>query len=103
MLRNYTCGDLNIKNINENVILSGWVQKTRNLGGMTFVDLRDRYGITQLAFNLDTNKTLCEKARILGREYVIQIIGKVIERSSKNNNIPSNLYGNKVKGNRNMY
>jgi len=89
MLRNYTCGDLNIENTNENVILSGWVQKTRNLGGMTFVDLRDRYGITQLAFNLDANKTLCEKARTLGREYVVQVIGKVIERSSKNNNIPT--------------
>ncbi len=89
MLRNYTCGDLNIKNVNEDVVLSGWVQKTRDLGGMTFVDLRDRYGITQLAFNLETNKSLCEKARMLGREYVIQAVGKVIERSSKNNNIPT--------------
>jgi aspartyl-tRNA synthetase len=76
-------------NIGEEVTLSGWVQKTRDLGGMTFVDLRDRYGITQLAFNMDTNADLCQKARKLGREYVIQVVGKVIERSSKNKNIPT--------------
>ena len=65
------------------------VQKTRDLGGMTFVDLRDRYGITQLAFNMDTNAPLCAKARQLSREFVIQVIGKVIERTSKNKNLPT--------------
>lgn len=84
MLRSHHCGALSSKNIGEEVILSGWVQKTRDLGGMTFVDLRDRYGITQLAFNLETNSELCMAARKLGREFVIQIEGKVIERSSKN-------------------
>lgn len=84
MLRSHHCGALSSKNIGEEVILSGWVQKTRDLGGMTFVDLRDRYGITQLAFNLETNGELCMAARKLGREFVIQIEGKVIERSSKN-------------------
>ena len=87
MLRTNTCGELNITNIGEKVTLSGWVQKNRDLGGMTFVDLRDRYGITQLAFNMDENSDLCEKARKLGREFVIQVNGEVIERSSKNMNI----------------
>jgi len=89
MLRTHNCGTLNITNINLQVTLSGWVQKTRDLGGMTFVDLRDRYGITQLAFNMDVNADLCTAARKLGREFVIQINGKVIERSSKNKNIPT--------------
>jgi aspartyl-tRNA synthetase len=89
MLRTHHCGDLRHTNIGEEVTLSGWVQKTRDLGGMTFVDLRDRYGITQLAFNMDTDADLCQKARKLGREFVIQIVGKVIERSSKNKNIPT--------------
>ncbi len=89
MLRTHDCGNLRHSNIGEEVTLSGWVQKTRDLGGMTFVDLRDRYGITQLAFNMDTNSDLCQKARKLGREYVIQVVGKVIERSSKNKNIPT--------------
>jgi aspartyl-tRNA synthetase len=87
MLRTHNCGTLNISNVNTGVTLSGWVQKTRDLGGMTFVDLRDRYGITQLAFNMDVNTDLCTAARKLGREFVIQINGKVIERSSKNKNI----------------
>ena len=87
MLRTHTCGVLNISNIGEEITLSGWVQKNRDLGGMTFVDLRDRYGITQLAFNMDVNITLCTAARKLGREFVIQISGKVIERISKNKNI----------------
>lgn len=78
-----------MEQIGEEVTLSGWVQRTRDLGGMTFVDLRDRYGITQLAFNIDTDADLCAQARKLGREFVIQITGKVIERSSKNKNIPT--------------
>ena len=84
MLRSHHCGALSSKNIGEEVILSGWVQKTRDLGGMTFVDLRDRYGITQLAFNMESNADLCSAARKLGREFVIQVKGVVIERSSKN-------------------
>ena len=87
MLRTHHCGELRHNNIGQEVTLSGWVQKTRDLGGMTFVDLRDRYGITQLAFNMDTDSDLCLQARKLGREFVIQVHGKVIERSSKNNNI----------------
>ncbi len=89
MLRTHNCGTLNINNVGDKVTLSGWVQKTRDLGGMTFVDLRDRYGITQLAFNMDINSDLCTNARKLGREFVIKVEGKVIERASKNNNIPT--------------
>ena len=89
MLRTHTCGELNISNIGVEVTLSGWVQKTRDLGGMTFVDLRDRYGLTQLAFNMDVNANLCTSARKLGREFVIQVEGKIIERASKNKNIPT--------------
>ena len=89
MLRTHNCGILNITNVSEKVTLSGWVQKTRDLGGMTFVDLRDRYGITQLAFDMDKNSDLCNRARKLAREFVVQIEGKVIERSSKNKNIPT--------------
>jgi aspartyl-tRNA synthetase len=84
MYRTHTCGELNIKDSGLEVILSGWVQKSRDLGGMTFVDLRDRYGITQLVFNMDLKSELCEKARKLGREFVIQVKGKVKERSNKN-------------------
>ena len=84
MLRSHHCGALSSKNIGEEVVLSGWVQKTRDLGGMTFVDLRDRYGITQLAFNMESNADLCSAARKLGREFVVQVKGAVIERSSKN-------------------
>ena len=87
MLRSHTNGELRIEDIGKAVTLSGWVQKTRDLGGMTFVDIRDRYGITQLAFNMDVNTALCEDARKLGREFVIKVSGKVIERSSKNPNI----------------
>ena len=89
MLRSHTCGELNLNHLDKEVILSGWVQKSRDLGGMTFVDLRDRYGITQLVFNMETDEALCLEARKLGREYVIQVKGKVIERSSKNKNIPT--------------
>jgi len=73
-----------MKNVGEKTTLSGWVQKSRDLGGMTFIDLRDRYGITQLVFNLETDKELCMKARKLGREFVIQAMGIVEERSNKN-------------------
>jgi aspartyl-tRNA synthetase len=89
MYRTHNCGELRAADINKTVTLCGWVQKVRNLGGMTFVDLRDRYGITQLVFNTETNAELCEKARKLGREFVIQAIGVVTERSSKNKDIPT--------------
>ena len=85
MLRSHTCGELSSINLNETVTLCGWVQKSRDLGGMTFIDLRDRYGITQLVFNMEENAELCEAARKLGREFVIKASGKVIERSNKNN------------------
>ncbi|MBG6234823.1 aspartyl-tRNA synthetase [Pedobacter sp. CAN_A7] len=84
MLRTTTCGALTIENLGENVILCGWVQKSRDLGGMTFIDVRDRYGITQLVFNMDDNQELCEAARKLGREFVIKATGTVVERSNKN-------------------
>ena len=89
MYRTHTCGELNISKVGEQVTLSGWVQKTRALGGMSFVDLRDRYGITQLVFNNDTDVALCDRANKLGREFVIQVKGVVIERTSKNLNIPT--------------
>jgi len=88
MYRTHTCGQLNINDVGEKVTLSGWVQRSRDLGGMTFVDLRDRYGITQLVFNMETNAGLCEQARKLGREFVIRVTGHVAERSNKNLKIP---------------
>jgi aspartyl-tRNA synthetase len=84
MLRTHTCGELTIKDLGKEITLTGWVQKSRDLGGMTFVDIRDRYGITQLAFNSDDDADLRAKARELGREFVISVSGTVIERSSKN-------------------
>ncbi|MBQ5976041.1 MAG: aspartate--tRNA ligase [Bacteroidales bacterium] len=89
MYRTNTCGELTLRNVGQQVTLCGWLQRSRDLGGMTFIDLRDRYGITQLAFNMETNAELCEKARKLGREYVIQAKGIVIERASKNTKIPT--------------
>ena len=89
MYRTHTCGELTIKNIGQQVTLCGWLQRSRDLGGMTFIDLRDRYGITQLAFNMETNAALCEQARRLGREYVLQVTGIVIERASKNPKLPT--------------
>jgi len=89
MLRSHTCGELNISNAGQEVTLTGWVQKSRDLGGMTFIDLRDRYGITQLVFNMELDSELCGKARKLGREYVIKITGKVAERSNKNPKMPT--------------
>ncbi|MBK8500005.1 MAG: aspartate--tRNA ligase [Flavobacteriales bacterium] len=89
MYRTHTCGELRLSHAGQTVTLAGWVQRTRDLGGMTFVDLRDRYGITQLTFNTDSNATLRETARTLGREFVVQVMGKVIERQSKNANMPT--------------
>ena len=89
MFRTNTCGELRLSDVNKTVTLSGWVQRARKMGGMTFVDLRDRYGITQLVFSEDSNAELCEKASHLGREYVIQATGVVSERQSKNANIPT--------------
>ena len=89
MYRTNTCGELTIKNLGQQVTLCGWLQRSRDLGGMTFIDLRDRYGITQLAFNMETNAALCEQARRLGREYVLQVTGIVIERASKNPKLPT--------------
>lgn len=89
MFRTHTCGELRISDVNKQVTLSGWIQRSRKMGGMTFVDLRDRYGITQLVFNEEVNAELCERANKLGREFVIQVTGIVNERFSKNSNIPT--------------
>jgi aspartyl-tRNA synthetase len=89
MYRSATCGELRISDVGKEVVLAGWVQRSRDLGGMTFVDLRDRYGLTQLAFSMDTNAALCEEARKWGREFVVQVEGKVVERYSKNVNMPT--------------
>ena len=87
MYRTNTCGELRLSDTGKEVTLSGWVQRTRKMGGMTFVDLRDRYGITQLVFNEAVDKDLCEKANKLGREFCIQVCGRVNERSNKNDKI----------------
>lgn len=84
MLRTHTCGDLNISHLGQTVTLCGWVQKSRDLGGTTFIDMRDRYGLTQLVFNTDTSDAMREISRELGREFVIKVTGKVVERSNKN-------------------
>lgn len=89
MYRTHTCGELRLSDVNKQVTLAGWVQRTRKMGGMTFVDLRDRYGITQLVFNEEVNAPLCEQANHLGREFVIQVKGTVSERFSKNQNLPT--------------
>lgn len=89
MYRTQTCGELRLSNVGQQTTLSGWVQRTRKMGGMTFVDIRDRYGVTQLVFNNDTNTELCDKANKLGREFVIQVVGIVAERSNKNSNLPT--------------
>jgi aspartyl-tRNA synthetase len=88
MYRTHTCGELRFEHIGQIVTLSGWIQKSRDLGGMTFIDLRDRYGITQLTFNEVDNMDLTQQARKLGREFVVQIIGEVIERTNKNSLTP---------------
>lgn len=89
MYRTKTCGELRLTNVGEQVVLAGWVQRLRKMGGMTFVDLRDRYGITQLVFNTETDAALCERANRLGREYVLQVTGSVNERFNKNDKIPT--------------
>ena len=89
MYRSHTCGELRPSHIGSTVTLAGWMQRSRDLGGMTFIDLRDRYGITQLAFNVEDNSEMAEKANKLGREFVIQVTGTVVERSSKNMQIPT--------------
>jgi aspartyl-tRNA synthetase len=89
MYRTHTCGELRINHKGEKVTLSGWIQRSRDLGGMTFIDIRDRYGITQLVFNMEMNSKLCDKARKLGREFVIRINGIVAERSNKNKKMPT--------------
>jgi aspartyl-tRNA synthetase len=89
MYRSKTCGELRLTDVNREVTLAGWVSKIRKMGGMTFIDLRDRYGITQLSFNQEVNHDLYDKANKLGREWVVQITGTVKERSSKNSHIPT--------------
>ena len=89
MYRSHTCGELRISDVNKQVTLAGWVQRSRKMGGMTFIDLRDRYGITQLVFNEEVNAEFCERANRLGREFVIQVKGTVNERFSKNQHIPT--------------
>lgn len=89
MYRTNTCGELRLANEGQTVTLAGWVQKNRKMGGMTFIDLRDRYGITQLVFNEEIDTALCEQANKLGREFVIRVTGRVKERSNKNPNIPT--------------
>ena len=89
MFRSKTCGELRISDAGQVVTLAGWVQRARKMGGMTFVDMRDRYGVTQVVFNNESNAELCEAANHLGREYVIQVTGEVAERSSKNANLPT--------------
>ena len=89
MYRTHTCGELRLSDVNKQVTLAGWVQRSRKMGGMTFIDLRDRYGLTQLVFNEEVDASLCEQANCLGREFVIQVKGTVNERFSKNPNLPT--------------
>ena len=89
MYRSHTCGELRQEHIGESVTLAGWVQKVRNLGAMTFIDLRDRYGITQIVVEEHSAEETREAAAKLGREFVLQVTGKVIERSSKNPKMPT--------------
>ncbi|MBQ5895271.1 MAG: aspartate--tRNA ligase, partial [Bacteroidaceae bacterium] len=89
MYRSHTCGELRIENVGQSVTLAGWVQKVRNLGAMTFIDLRDRYGITQIVVEENSPAEAREAAAKLGREFVLQVTGNVIERSSKNPKMPT--------------
>ncbi|UZD21787.1 aspartate--tRNA ligase [Algoriphagus halophytocola] len=98
MLRTHTCGELRLDQVNQEVTLAGWVQRVRNKGGLIWVDLRDRYGLTQLIFEEESSeKALLEKAETLGREFVVQATGTVIERTSKNDKIPTGAIEIKVK------
>ena len=92
MYRTHTCGELRIENVGQTVTLAGWVQKSRKLGGMTFVDLRDRYGITQLVVDAHAAQELQDAAASLGREWVLQVTGEVIERQSKNPKMDTGEY-----------
>ena len=98
MYRTNTCGELRIEDKGKKVTLAGWVQKSRKLGGMTFIDLRDRYGITQLVVEADAPAELVEAAASLGREFVIQVTGEVLERQSKNPKMPTGDIEIKVEG-----
>ncbi len=89
MYRSRTCGELRLEHAGEEVTLAGWVQRSRKMGGMTFIDLRDRYGITQLVFDESSDAELCGRANKLGREFVIQIVGTVNERYAKNDKMPT--------------
>ena len=89
MHRTHTCGELRLSDAGKEIVLGGWIQRVRELGGMTFVELRDRYGITQLAFNQEVDADLATQARKLGREFVVKATGEVRERESKNKHIPS--------------
>ncbi len=89
MYRNRTCGELRLADAGKEVVLAGWVQRSRKMGGMTFIDLRDRYGLTQIVFNNEVDAPLCDKANTLGREFVVQVKGVVAERSNKNSNLPT--------------
>lgn len=89
MHRTHNCGELRESHIGQTITLAGWMARSRDLGGMTFIDLRDRYGITQLAFNMDTDAGLCTQARKIGREFVLKVTGSVKERENKNRNIPT--------------
>ena len=89
MYRTKTCGELRLADAGQEVTLAGWVQRTRKMGGMTFVDLRDRYGLTQLVFDESKDAGLCDQANKLGREYCVQAVGVVSERQSKNPKMPT--------------
>ena len=89
MYRDHTCGELRISDVGRKVRLAGWVQRIRKMGGMTFLDLRDRYGLTQIVFNNEDDQALTEAANQLGREYVVEVVGEVRERSSKNPHLPT--------------
>jgi len=89
MYRTHNCGELRMEQIDQTVTLSGWLQASRDFGGMTFIDLRDRYGITQLVFNMEDDEELCNQARKLGREFVLKVSGLVRERTNKNPNRPT--------------
>ena len=89
MYRSNTCGELRLSDQGKEVTLAGWVQRARKMGGMTFVDLRDRYGITQIVFETEDSPELTEAANHLGREFVVQVKGKVAERTSKNPQLPT--------------